>query len=565
MKLIYDVILSLIIYNSLAEQAAQTDDRRMIDDGKKTILPVSDEHAMTMYQKWADSALSSFFSAFAHRNWEVTVSRLKKVASEREQRKARKELENDSEEKMAQMSSFAFQRSTKNEDEKAELDKAFKDPKQMDKLIEKKLKSTKMKPEGRLMQFVKDALKLAYSLSGKNTTNFEKKDMKFVSPRFFGVVKENKKEDEIDFLSPSLFSLHDEGEGIENLTSIPQLMRGFEVKDQQMWLDFILEAAGVTDRTNDLENHIEDDDNIVLGNLANQTDISKFRREDGHPLYFTKDNLTDLGGTEYEKQKVEYYQEFLKTMSKKQIAEMNTTGYSVMRKDQIDAIYGSASPYNNSDTHKFLSNFTTKEIHQQIPKDIAKIAEMESFKLRKKDVTLSPLVLVPLVLAPDLASQPIVLSPLLFTPVILSPALLGPVILSPWMFVPVIVSPRVLSPLIVSPFVLSPVVLSPLVLHPVILSPGVLDVAVLTPFVLSPLILSPLVFVPVILSPLVLSPLILSPAVGSPLVLSPFVLSPIILSPQGVSALFLSPYALSPIIASELILFAAVLSPSWLS
>uniref|UniRef100_A0A1I7RLT4 HECT domain-containing protein n=1 Tax=Bursaphelenchus xylophilus TaxID=6326 RepID=A0A1I7RLT4_BURXY len=122
----------------------------------------------------------------------------------------------------------------------------------------------------------------------------------------------------IDFLSPSLFSLHDEGEGIENLTSIPQLMRGFEVKDQQMWLDFILEAAGVTDRTNDLENHIEDDDNIVLGNLANQTDISKFRREDGHPLYFTKDNLTDLGGTEYEKQKVEYYQEFLKTMSKKQ-------------------------------------------------------------------------------------------------------------------------------------------------------------------------------------------------------------------------------------------------------
>uniref|UniRef100_A0A1I7SK62 Protein C10 n=1 Tax=Bursaphelenchus xylophilus TaxID=6326 RepID=A0A1I7SK62_BURXY len=98
---------------------------------------------------------------------------------------------------MAQMSSFAFQRSTKNEDEKAELDKAFKDPKQMDKLIEKKLKSTKMKPEGRLMQFVKDALKLAYSLSGKNTTNFEKKDMKFVSPRFFGVVKENKKEDEV--------------------------------------------------------------------------------------------------------------------------------------------------------------------------------------------------------------------------------------------------------------------------------------------------------------------------------------------------------------------------------
>lgn len=52
----------------------------------------------------------------------------------------------------------------------------------------------------------------------------------------------------MDFLSPSLFSLHNEGKGIENLTSLPNLIRGLSSKDQQEWLNLIIEAAGVEDQ-----------------------------------------------------------------------------------------------------------------------------------------------------------------------------------------------------------------------------------------------------------------------------------------------------------------------------
>ncbi|CAD5210620.1 unnamed protein product [Bursaphelenchus okinawaensis] len=653
-RLLCDLTLILLISTT----NAIVDNRKTVDDGKTTVLPVTDEHMVQMYQKWVDSAFSSFFSAVAHKklkkkrrstlerfaecnvkakdviyqakcvtrllrngfdktkhrvtedhtnyrskraigprrvsgyrikdtkeqvtplgsvakmlmdavlksknktnseSWQYTVSKLKRIAKRKEEEEEKNDRE-DSEEKLYQMSSYGFKQNDQRKSERSELNRAFKDPQAMDKLIEKKLKNSNKKPEGRIMQFVKDAVKLAYTISGKNTTNFDKRNMKLVSPRFLGVVKEKKTDDEIDLLSPSLFSLHDEGEGIENLTSLPQLMKGFAMKDQQMWLDLILEAAGVTDQAKSLERKIDEEDKTIFGIPINETDPAKFVRDDGHPLYFSKDNITDV-----EKAKVDYFQKVLKTMSKEQIKEMNTTGYAIMNKTQINMLYGKHSPYGHADTHRRLANLTERQIHRRITNDIATMSELEKFKVRQKDITLAPIVLTPVVEAPLVASQPIVLSPLLLSPIILSPAVLGPVIVSPWLFVPVIVSPRVLSPLVLSPFVLSPVALSPLVLHPLILSPGVLDVGVLTPFVLSPIILSPLVFVPLILSPLVLSPLILSPGFGSPLILSPFVLSPIILSPQAVSALFLSPYALSPVIGSELILFAAVLSPSWLS
>jgi hypothetical protein len=40
---------------------------------------------------------------------------------------------------------------------------------------------------------------------------------------------------------------------VENLTSLPTLMRGFSSRDQQLWMDFIIEAAGVLDHTDRLE------------------------------------------------------------------------------------------------------------------------------------------------------------------------------------------------------------------------------------------------------------------------------------------------------------------------
>lgn len=57
-----------------------------------------------------------------------------------------------------------------------------------------------------------------------------------------------------DLLSPSILSLHSEGKGIENLTSLPNIIKGFGSQDQQAWMNLILEAAGVNEDADRLEN-----------------------------------------------------------------------------------------------------------------------------------------------------------------------------------------------------------------------------------------------------------------------------------------------------------------------
>jgi hypothetical protein len=47
--------------------------------------------------------------------------------------------------------------------------------------------------------------------------------------------------------------LHDQGEGIENLTSFTTLLKGMPMKEQQIWLDLIMEASGVNEKKETLE------------------------------------------------------------------------------------------------------------------------------------------------------------------------------------------------------------------------------------------------------------------------------------------------------------------------
>lgn len=54
-------------------------------------------------------------------------------------------------------------------------------------------------------------------------------------------------------ISPSIFSLHDDGQGLEKLTSLPNLLKGMPMKDQDLWLDVIMEAAGVNEHSQNLE------------------------------------------------------------------------------------------------------------------------------------------------------------------------------------------------------------------------------------------------------------------------------------------------------------------------
>uniref|UniRef100_A0A183C9P8 Uncharacterized protein n=1 Tax=Globodera pallida TaxID=36090 RepID=A0A183C9P8_GLOPA len=402
-----------------------------------------------------------------------------------------------------------------------------------------------------------------------------------ISPRFLSVMpEENLHQNEtIDFLSPSLFSLHNSGTGLENVAG----PFGFSAKDQQLWMDFIMEASGVVENAEKVEAEF----NETVGENALKTvwekhyDKKRYEREirtkEGTPLYFTKQNISD-GFGQKEVQKVEMFEELQKTMDKEQFKDMNRTGFALLSKKQLDLMYGPNSEFHDEKAFKRFLMMNKSTILQHIEQDIHTLAQIKSFKITRKSppagkqlhsrskraVVLSPILFSPFVLT-FLNANPIILSPILFSPLILAPAVLGPVILSPWAFVPVVLSPRLLSPLVLSPPIFSPVILSPLALHPVILSPGVFVPFVLSPVLLAPFILSPQVFTPFILSPLALSPFIFNPAVGSPIILSPYVLTPIIYSPMAISALILSPYALSPVIQSPLIAYAVILSPSYLS
>ncbi|PIO56383.1 hypothetical protein TELCIR_22218 [Teladorsagia circumcincta] len=100
---------------------------------------------------------------------------------------------------------------------------------------------------------------------------------------------------QFNLLSPSLFSIHEEGSDVEKTMSIPNLVKALPNKDQEAWLDFIVEAAGVTDAIDMTE--------------KKQTEIreKQTRGPDGTPLYFTKKNVTEILG-DTEKRKIETFE-----------------------------------------------------------------------------------------------------------------------------------------------------------------------------------------------------------------------------------------------------------------
>ncbi|EYC26024.1 hypothetical protein Y032_0011g1517 [Ancylostoma ceylanicum] len=409
------------------------------------------------------------------------------------------------------------------------------------------------------IDLVRQAVKISMMMSGKNVSNFDKKNFKMISPRFLPVVPEEDNDDEIKLWSPSLFALHNDGSGVEKETSLARAMKIFGEKDNEALLNFIMEASGVSDALDSMKN------GKYTLDKTRQNDNPLYSPE-GQPLWFSKENVTEIFG-DREKNKVEVFEKLQKSYTEEQMAHMNSTGYIVMNKKQRELVYGPSSPYHDPETYKSLSNVSASDVPVMLEKAVRGIAaETMKFQVdRRRDITLSPLIFTPVILDPATASQPIILSPLLFDPLILSPAVFGVVVLSPYAFVPIILAPRVLSPVILSPNIWSPLILSPVALAPLILNPGVGNPLILSPLVLSPFILSPVALTPLILSPFALNPFIGIPHTLSPIVLSPFVLSPVIYSPPYYSAFFMSPHALSPSIESHGQHFISILSPSWLS
>uniref|UniRef100_A0A1I7YXD5 Uncharacterized protein n=1 Tax=Steinernema glaseri TaxID=37863 RepID=A0A1I7YXD5_9BILA len=408
------------------------------------------------------------------------------------------------------------------------------------------------------MQLIRDAVKIGLQLAGEDVSNFENKTIKMVSPRFLSVMPDDNTDDIVRLISPSLFSLHEDGDAVENVLSLPGLFKRLNVGGQEEWMDFIIEMSGVGDAV----------DTMLKKEDPKTKRAQELLGNNGQPLYFTKKNVTELYG-EDETKKVETFEQLDKSYSKDQISDLDKRGFTFLSNNQLDMVYGDESPYKSNNLLEGFKNISKEKQLDFIIENIHALAALQPDSYRqnrtKRAIVGAPFINTPLTGAGLALSQPVTLSPLVLSPITLSPAVLGPITLSPWVFIPLVLSPRVLSPLILSPLVGSPIILSPLVLHPLILVPGVMNPFVLSPFVLSPFILSPQALTPVILSPFALSPLILSPMVLSPLILSPFVLSPIILSPQTLFAVVLSPYALSPLIESKLIASEVVLSPSWLS
>ena len=234
-------------------------------------------------------------------------------------------------------------------------------------------------------------------------------------------------------------------------------MKSFNGADQQQWLDFIIEAAGVEEQAEKLEKELEEKKSVVKKSYE-----EKVRGANGQPMFFTKENVTEMYG-DYEARKIQTWEKLMNAYTREQLREMNETGYMILNKDQLHILYGPESPYNSSETLTRLTRMAPEEMHKFIEDDVHRIATMDNFSIRQKDIVLSPIIQSPLVGAWPAMNTFIVLSPVVLSPVVGTPAVLGPVVLSPWVFVPVILSPRVLSPLVLNPLIFSPIVLSPLV------------------------------------------------------------------------------------------------------
>jgi hypothetical protein len=71
---------------------------------------------------------------------------------------------------------------------------------------------------------------------------------------------------------------------------------------------------------------------------------------------------------------------------------MNTTGYVAMTEKQLHFMYGPQSPYNNSEAlQRFTKIKPHKDLNSHLEKDVKALSEVDNFKVRQKDIVLSPI------------------------------------------------------------------------------------------------------------------------------------------------------------------------------
>uniref|UniRef100_A0AC34FLW7 Uncharacterized protein n=1 Tax=Panagrolaimus sp. ES5 TaxID=591445 RepID=A0AC34FLW7_9BILA len=365
-------------------------------------------------------------------SWQSVIDKAQKTANKkRKLKKARQHLPKDSMEDMA-LGVFGRDR-FQNE----ELDEVLKDKSKRKQLFQKMQHKPK-NPQQKLTGLLRDGMKLAYTILGKNISNFDEKNLKFMSPKLFSVTTDDENgedDDPIDVLSPSLLSLHGNGKGFERALSLPNLVKGFTTADQQQWLDLIFEASGVEETLQKADNAL-----IVQEFQARKKRSyeEKMRDSDGQPLYFTKEKAIEVLGDSEEK-RINISESLIKSYTKEQMNEMNETGYILLNPKQLELVYGTTSPYANAKMIEYFSNLTASKIHEQIENEILNLKEysykddaiddnsnLTEYHRSKRDIVLSPTIGATILFNPALPSQPIV-----FTPIILSPMVMSPFILTP--------------------------------------------------------------------------------------------------------------------------------------
>ncbi|UMM37501.1 hypothetical protein L5515_009248 [Caenorhabditis briggsae] len=385
-------------------------------------VDMSTESGEELLEHWSTQGFSGVIAAIATRRWEDTITRI----SEKAQKiKKRKEMEKMFQKRMNVFTEAAEGLNPNDSDaqELMDLEKYIRDD---------NLKSMVHKKAGNLtdqdrmmlipMRLIRGAAKLGLTMAGQNTTDFDRKVVRIFSPKMMSVVpaNEDEKKDEIDILSPSLFSLHHDGSEIEKEVSLQNLLGSLTAnKDTSDLLDFIIEATGVDEAMERVEQKIEQN-------------FQSERGPEGQPLYFTKENVTEK--YPLEARKIETFELLDKTFSMEQLREMNRTGYTIMRHDQMELIYGNNSVHKNPEFLNRVKGMSRSEIDRNIMGTIGDLAkEKIKFEARRNDIVLSPVTFTNFVFDPVSVSQPTILSPILIVSLIGSPAIYGVMILSPWL------------------------------------------------------------------------------------------------------------------------------------
>lgn len=197
---------------------------------------------------------------------------------------------------------------------------------------------------------------------------------------------------QIDLLSPSLFALHEDGSGVEKKASLGNILGSLtDNKDSQDFLDFIVEATGVNEAMERVERKI--------GEYRRLKDDAMGRGPEGQPLYFTKENVTEK--YPHEARKIEMFESLDKTYTDEQLKEMNRTGYTIMRHDQMDLIYGKGSVGENEKFLKLAKSMSRPQIDRAIMRTIKDLAhEKVKFEAKRNDIILSPITFSNFILDP---------------------------------------------------------------------------------------------------------------------------------------------------------------------